>query len=191
MVSRFTQGSKAYTRTGRVYTVEEVEGGVVYCSLPNGAETEFPEASLLTEEEWAAAPDVRRDVSYSMLRQARAYTTTSDKLDPAASAQLLLRAEKLAPGLLDFVAFMTAERTLTESHQADLIAGLSIVKCREIFDDAAPEIRATLLAEFLGHRPDALVNATKLGDNVAGAMLEKGLAPYSEAFEEFLDRPRR
>jgi hypothetical protein len=192
MTSRFSRGSKAYTKTGRAYTVVDVEDGVVYCSLPNGTETEFADATLMTEEEWSARSDVRRDVSYSLLRQARAYAGSPANVDRAAAAGLLVQAERLAPGLLDFVAFSTAERALAENKSsADLVSGLSIVKCREIFEDVIPEIRANVLADFLGLRIDTLMSAAKLGENSVRSMVEKGLAPHSDVFEVFLDRPRR
>ncbi|TAL00643.1 MAG: hypothetical protein EPO08_12975 [Rhodospirillaceae bacterium] len=189
MTSRFSHGAKAYTKDGRAYTVEMVEDGMVYCSLPNGTETEFPEASLLNQEEWTARSDGRRDVSYSRIRQA--YPMPAVKLDRAAAAGLLAQAERLVPGLLDFVAFTTATRIMAENKSHDLLSGLSIVKCRQIFDEATPEVRVTLLATLLGVRPDMLIKAAGLGENMARAMLDKGLSAHAAAFESFGDRPRR
>jgi hypothetical protein len=60
-----------------------------------------------------------------------------------------------------------------------------------VFDSAKPEVRFSLLASLLGMHPDALVDAGRLGDNLARALIEKGLAAHVDAFEEFLDRPRR
>ena len=191
MASRFSPGSIAYARDGRSYTVEIVDGGTVYCTASNGVETEFPESSLLSESEWAARSDGRRDVSYSRLKQARAYSSSADMIESKAAEDLLAKAERLSPSLLDFTAFTVAQQILTENGDHDLMSGLSIVKSRQIFDEARPEIRARLLAGVLGTRADTLASAVKLGDNLLRAMLEKGLDAHASAFEDFLDRPRR
>jgi hypothetical protein len=191
MAPRFSRGAIAYARDGRSYVVDDVDGGIVYCSASNGTETEFPEAALLNEAEWNARSDGRRDVSYSRLKQSRAYTTAAGKLDRAACERLLAKIELLSPGLLDFAAFTTATRTLEENGDRDIVSGLSIVKCREIFDAVAPGIRATLLANLLGTPAGVLVDAGRLGDNLMRAMLEKGLAAHAAAFESFRDRRRR
>ncbi len=191
MVSRFQPGAHAYDKDGRSYTVEVVDGGTVYCKASNGVETEFPASSLLNESEWTARGDGRRDISYTRLKQARAYTSTMEKLDRAASEQLLAKAERLSPSLLDFAAFTVAERVLMENKNEDMIDGLSIIKCREIFDEAKPEIRAGLLATLISARPDALIGAVRLGDNLLRAMIDKGLEAHAQAFEDFQDRPRR
>jgi hypothetical protein len=191
MAARFYRGAIAYARDGRSYVVDEVEGGIVYCSASNGAEAEFPEAALLNESEWAARSDGRRDVSYVRLKQSRAYTTSAGKLDRAACERLLAKIERLSPGLLDFAAFTVATRTMEENGDRDLVSGLSIVKCRAIFEAAAPDIRATLTAGILATPVSALVDAARLGDNLMRAMLEKGLAARSAAFESFRERRRR
>jgi hypothetical protein len=191
MTARFARGAAAYAKDGRSYVVEEVVDGIVYCTASNGAESEFPESALLNEAEWAARSDGRRDVSYLRLQQSRAYASASVKLDRAASAQLLAKIERLSAGLLDFAAFTVATRSMIENGDQDLVPGLSIVKCRAVFDAAKPEIRAALLADLLGAPPAALVDAGRLGDNLMRAMLEKGLAAQEEVFEAFRDRPRR
>lgn len=191
MASRFSRGAKAYNKDGRVYHVEEVDAGVVYCSLPNGAETEFDEASLMTEGEWKSQSEGRLAASYSRLKQSRAYAMPATKLDRAAAERLLKQAERLVPSILDFTAFTTATYILSENKESDLVPGLSIVKCRDVFDSAVPEIRASLLAMMLGLQPDLLLSAGGLGDNMARAMLDKGMAPHATAFDEFQDRPRR
>jgi hypothetical protein len=191
MASRFQPGSIAFDKDGRSYTVEVVDGGTVYCIASNGVETEFPEGSLVTESEWGTRSDGRRDISYTRLKQARAYTVTSGKIDKDAAAQLLAKAERLSPSLLDFVAFTAAQHVLTENKDDDQVDGLSIIKCRQIFDEAKPEVRASLLAGVLGTQADMLISALKLGDNLMRAMIDKGMAAHAAAFEDFLDRPRR
>jgi hypothetical protein len=52
-------------------------------------------------------------------------------------------------------------------------------------------VRLGLVAAMLGIGPDALLDAGRLGDNLMRALIEKGLATHGEAFEDFLDRPRR
>src|ERR1700730_11045857 len=47
MAPRFSRGAIAYAKDGRSYVVDEVDGGIVYCSASNGTETEFPEAAWL------------------------------------------------------------------------------------------------------------------------------------------------
>lgn len=191
MTARFTRGAVAYARDGRSYVVDEVEGGVVYCTASNGAEAEFPESALLNEAEWAARSDGRRDVSYLRLQQSRAFTAMGVKLDRTAAEQALAKIERLSPGILDFAAYTVATRVLTENGDEALVPGLSIVKCRAVFDAARPEIRANLVAGILGAPAAALVDAGRLGDNLMRAMLEKGLAAQAQAFESFGDRPRR
>jgi hypothetical protein len=191
MTSRFTPGAKVYTKDGRAYMVEEVADGIVYCSLPNGTETEFPESHLQTEQEWAAKSGGRRDIAYGRLKQSRVYAPPAVKLDGASSSRLLANADRLIPGLLDYVAFTTATRVLTENKDMDMLADLSIVKCRKIFDEATPQARVAMLGTVLGAAPETLLNASGLGDNMARAMLDKGMAAHAEAFEDFCDRPRR
>jgi hypothetical protein len=191
MASRFQPGVRAYDKDGRSYTVEVVDGGTVYCTASNGLETEFPESLLLTESQWTARGDGRRDISYARLKQARAYTATMEKVDRTTAEHLLMKAERLSPSVLDYTAFATAQRVLAENKDDDMIASLSIVKSREIFNESKPEIRAVLLAGVLGARLEALVSVAKVGDNVLRAMIEKGLATHGEDFEDFQDRPRR
>jgi hypothetical protein len=187
---RFRRGARAYTQDGRSYIVDECDGGLVFCGSSNGAETEFPENQLFTEAEWAVRGDGRRDIALTRLKQNRAYTTAA-KVDRAAAEQLLAKVERLRSGLLDFTAYTVAARILADQKDNEFIAGLSIIAARKIFDAAPPDARATLLAGVLDARPDTLVAATALGDNLMRAMLEKGLAAHAEAFEEFSDRPRR
>lgn len=191
MASRFTPGATVYTTDGRSYIVEDVEDGVVYCKTSGGAETEFAESSLLTEAEWAAKTGGRRDLFYARLRQARAYSVAAGKQDRATSEKLLVRIDRLAPGLLDFTAFSVAERVATESGDQALAATLSIPKCREVFDAATPDARLGLVAGMLGMTTDALADAGRLGENLMRALIEKGLAAKAGAFEAFCDRPRR
>jgi hypothetical protein len=189
MASKFRRGTIAYTQNGRRYTVEDVDDGVVYCLLPSGAETEFSEASLLTEAEWAARTDNKSGLVYGKLKQSRAYAISAPKLDRIAAEQVLMKIDRVKPGIVDFIAFTVATRILSESGEAPP-AGLSIVKCRDIFEAAAPEVRATLAASILQTPPEAFVGAGKLGDNLMRAMLEKGMTGQEDAFEEFCDRPR-
>lgn len=191
MSPRFRPGSVAYAKDGRAYTVEVVDGGTVYCTASNGVETEFPHANLLTEAEWAARANGRRDISYARLKQAKAYASSPDRIDPAAAQMMLAKTERLQPSLLDFTAFTAARQILLDNKDDDLVAGLSIIKSRQIFDDAKPEIRARLVAGLLGVKADVLANAAKIGDNVMRALIEKGLAAHAAAFDDFLDRPRR
>lgn len=191
MAGRFRRGGMAYAKDGRSYTVDDVENGMVYCSSPGGAEAEFPESALLNEAEWAVRSDGRRDLAYTRLNQARAYSQPIARLDRAASEQLLAKAERLAPGLLDFAAYTVALRTLSEVGSDDLTAGLSIAKCRNVFDAAKPEVRAGLLATLLEAPPEGLVQAGRLGDNLMRAMLEKGMARHKDAFDAFRDRRRK
>lgn len=188
-MSRFAPGSKAYAKDGRVYTVDEVTDGVVYCRSESGVETEFPESQLATAAEWTAQADGRRDLAYSRIRQSKAFTTAAGKLDRAGAERLLGQADRLVMGLLDFTAYTAAVHVLEEQKApADT---LSIVKCRQVFDAAPPEVRASLLANLLGVAPDTLIGAARLGDNMAKAMIDKGLAARTEAFEDFCDRPRK
>ncbi len=188
---RFPSGAKAYGRDGRVYTVEAAEGGTIYCIATNGTETEFPASELCNEREWAARANGRRDISYLRLRQSRAYLTAGAKVDRAGAEALLAKVERLKPGLLDFVAHDIAARTLAEHKDHDLVAKLSIVKAREMFDEARPEVRATLVANLLGAEPEKIVAATQLGDNLMRAMVDRGMGPLTDIFEEFCDRPRK
>lgn len=191
MAARFVPGATVYTKDGRSYVVDEVDGDTVYCTSSGGAETEFAADALMNEAEWAAQSGGRRDLFYTRLKQARPYASHTGKPDAATSQQLLTKIERLSPGILDFVAFTTAERVMVENGDGHLVSSLSIPKCREVFDGARPEVRINLLATMLGMSPDALIDAGRLGDNLMRALIDKGLAPHGDAFEEFLDRPRR
>jgi hypothetical protein len=189
VASRFSPGAVAYAKDGRRYVVDEIAGGVAYCTAPGGAETEFPEAQLATEAEWSARSGNRRDVVYSKIKQARAYAPYKGTLDRAASEFFLARAAQLFPGILDFAAFSVASRALDESGDRGLIPELSIVKCRELFDSATPQARASLLAGIVGAVPEKIVGGAKLGDNLTRAMIDKGLDVA--AFEAFGSRRRQ
>jgi hypothetical protein len=191
MASRFAPGAKVYTTDGRSYVVEDVDDGIVYCTTAGGAETEFPESALLTETEWTARSGGRRDLFYTRLKQARPYSAPAEKHEQATLERLLAKIDRLSPGLLDFVAFITAERVMTENGDQALVSSLSIPKCRAVFDAATPGARVNLVAGTLGMAPGALVDAGRLGDNLMRALIEKGLAVHADAFETFCDRPRR
>ncbi|HWK44603.1 MAG TPA: hypothetical protein VNT30_07770 [Stellaceae bacterium] len=191
MAVRFRVGAVAYAKDGRTYVVDEVDDGIVYCSSPNGAETEFAEDLLMTEAEWSARSGGRRGTLYDRLRREGAYVAPAGKLDGAAATQLLAKIDRLSPGLLDFTAFTVATRVMNASGDQDLLGELSIVKCRAVFEAASPESRANLLAGLLGTQPDVLIGAGRLGDNLMRAMIDKGLAAHADAFESFGSRPRR
>ncbi len=190
MASRFHRGAIAYTQNGRSYVVDEVDDGVVYCSTENGAETEFSEASLMTETEWNARSDNKSGLLYERLKQSRFYAPPSGKPDRAGAEQVLAKIERLQPGILDFAAFSTASRILTEAGDDALVAKLAVAKCRDIFEAAPPETRASLLAFMLGVQTDILIGAGRLGDNLMRAMIEKGMASHSDAFASFGSRRR-
>ena len=193
MTTRFRRGSTAYAKDGRSYIVEEVADGIVYCTTSGGAETEFPESKLMNEAEWAGKTKVglQRELSYPRLRQSRHFLPAGETTDAAAADSLLGKAERLSPGILDFTAFSIAVRILAERNENDLVDQLSIRKCRELFDAAPPPVRARLLADLLGARPDALVSAGGLGENLLKAMVAKGLEPLRAEYESFQDRPHR
>ncbi|HTJ64089.1 MAG TPA: hypothetical protein VL899_09785 [Alphaproteobacteria bacterium] len=188
MPSRFTPGSAVYTKDGRHYVVDEAVHGMVYCTATGGAETEFPESQLMTEAEWAARTGGRREMLYSRLKQSRAFMPPKTVIDHAGAVRTLARVEQLFPGLLDFIAFTAASRMLTESGDQALVAELSIAKCRAVFDAATPEVRANLLAEAISTTPATLISASSLGENMARAMIEKGLD--TAAFDAFGSRRR-
>ncbi len=189
MPPRFSEGAVAYAKDGRRYTVDEVADGLVYCTGDGGAESEFGETQLFTESEWAARNGGKRDMLYGRLKQARLFGPARGGLDRGGAAQAVAKAERLFPGLLDFTAFTAASRVLTELGDAAFIPELSIVKCRAIFDSAAPDTQATLLAGMIGAAPETMINASGLGDNLARAMIEKGLD--GAKFEAFGSRRRQ
>jgi hypothetical protein len=196
MADRFRPGDTAYAANGTQYVVEDVDGDTIYCALPSGAEAEFPASALSTAAEWAARSDKRRGQLYDRLKQARAYTELpldhkGGKLDAAAAAQVVARSERLLPGILDFTAFATATRIVGESGDHALADGLSIGKCRAVFDAARPEIQAGLLAALLGTPVEPFVAAGRLGDNLLRALLDKGMLRHAAAFENFGDRRRQ
>ena len=191
MAPRFTAGATAYTKDGRSYIVDDVEDGIVYCRTTGGAETEFAESALFTEAEWISKSDGRRDSFYGRLKQSKAYSTPIGKPDRAAAQAILSRVEKLSPGILDFTAYTVASRASADFGDHIPPASLSILKCREVFDESGPDVRLGLLAGLLGMKPEALIDAGRLGDNLMRALIDKGMAAHAEAFEEFCDRPRR
>ena len=196
MAGRFRPGDTAFAANGTRYLVEDVDGDTVYCALPSGAEAEFPASALSTATEWASRSDKKRAQLYDRLKQARAYTELprgekGGKLDAAAAAQVVARCERLSPGILDFTAFATATRIVAESGDAALADGLSIGKCRAVFDAARPEVQAGLLAALLGTPVESFVAAGRLGDNLLRAVLDKAMARHATAFASFGDRRRR
>ena len=193
MANRFPRGSTVYAKDGRSYIVDEVADGIVYCTADNDAESEFPEGALVTEAEWAtqSKPGLKREISYDRIKQARHYIPAGEKLDAAAADQMLTKADRLSPGILDFAALSVAERVLAEHREEGLTSQLSVRKCRDVFNAAPPAVRARLLAELLGARPDALVSGARLGENLLKAMIVKGLEPLQDDYEAFQDRPRR
>jgi hypothetical protein len=195
MAHRFSPGDTVYGKDGRSYTVEAIDGNTVYCTSQNGVETEFPLDMLFTQAAWtqsdAQASQGKREVSYPRLRQSRHYTAGDTKIAPAAAEQLLAKANRLSPCLMDFVAFTVASRFLAEHRDEELVDQLSIVKSRAVFDDTPAAVRVRAMAELLEAQPEALVSAASLGDNLLRAMIDKGLASHEAAFEDFQDRPRR
>jgi hypothetical protein len=145
---------------------------------------------LLTEAEWAAQSEKRAGNVYDRLKRSRLYAASAGRVDRAAATTVLARADKLSPGLLDFAAFTIAGRILAEAGEAPLADGLSISKCRAVFEAAALETRVSLLASLLSTPVEVLLNAARLGDNLMRALIDKGLAAQAEAFDAFCDRPR-
>ncbi|MDE0801438.1 MAG: hypothetical protein OSB02_11975 [Rhodospirillaceae bacterium] len=191
MTERFPVGSKAYTKDGHPYIVEEVAGGMVYCSLTNGTETDFPEDTLFNEQEWMGRSGGQDEVIYGRIKRAKAYVAVTTKLNRTASGKILMRAEGLSPGILDFAAYTISVQSLSESGHDEHLDGLSIVKCRDVFDSHSPEIQASALASVLGSPAGVFVSIADLGDNLLRAMIDKGMAGHAAAFDEFCDRPRR
>jgi hypothetical protein len=187
MADKFRPGDAVYAKDGRRYIVDEFDDGIVYCSSPSGAETEFPAAQLKTEAEWSGRSG-KPEITYGRIKQSREFAAKG-KLDTAAAESLLAKAERLHPGILDFAAFAAARRALAEIGSQDFTAELSIVKSREIFDAVTPAARATVLATLIGAIPERLVGAAGLGDNLLRAMIDKGLSPSE--FEAFRGRRRR
>jgi hypothetical protein len=190
MPGKFPRGAIVYTQNGRRYTVEEVTDGTAYCIGDNDAETEFAESALLSEAEWAARSEKRAGNVYDRIKRSRLYAAPAGKLDRNAAVTVLARIEKLSPGILDFTAFTIAGRILDEAGDAAPIDGLSISKCRAVFEAASPEIRAGLLAALLATPADRLIGVALLGDNLMRALIEKGMTSHAEAFDAFCDRPR-
>lgn len=188
MAEKFLPGTAVYAKDGRRYIVDEVDDGIVYCSSPSGAETEFPAAQLKTEAEWSARSG-KPEILYGRIKQSREFVHAKGKLDPAGADSLIAKAERLYPGILDFAAFTASRRALAEIGNQDFAAELSIVKCREIFDAVTPQARATVLATLIGAVPERLVGAAGLGDNLLRAMIDKGLS--AAEFEAFRGRRRR
>ena len=189
MSSQFQPGAAAYDKAGRRYVVEAVEDGMVYCRGESGAETEFAAAQLLDEAGWAARAGSLPDKLYGAIRQSKAYAPPAAKLNRDAAEKLLAKADRLVPGMLDYAAFVAAERAAAEAGERN--AELSIVKCRAIFDAAPPESRAVLLAGMVGSPPHVLVGAADLGDNLLRAMLAKAGSAGSVSLEDFGSRRRR
>ena len=188
MENRFPPGSTAYTKDGRAYTVEEVDGGIVYCSLPNGTETDFSESTLFNEEEWATKSSAQEDVIYGRIKRAAPYSAQIAEVNLQAAETFLLRANNLVPGLLDVVAYFVAANSLSDSGNSSY--SLSIKKCRAVFDAHTPDVRLSALAHTLQTEVQILVDVSSHGDNLIRALIEKGISTHDTAFDEFCDRPR-
>jgi len=187
MAGKFKRGAVVYDKQGRDYTVESIDGGMVYCVSDSGVETEFPEAALTGEAEWNARNTGKRERLLDRLKASRLYAPPTPKLDRAASEQVLVKIEKLLPGIQTHAAVATARRVLAETGDQDLADEVTAAKCREAFDAAPPEARANLLAFVMGQPPAVLVGAGRLGDNLMRAMLDK----FLEANPDFRGGARR
>ncbi len=161
MRTRFPPGSTVYAKGGRSYVVEDVADGIVYCNhIERRRDRVF--GKLAAERSGVGVQNHGRPAAGSVLCQTETVAALSarrKKLDAAAVDRLLAKAERLSPSILDFVAFTVATHILAEHKEEDLVERLSIRKCRELFDAALPAVRACLLANLLGVRPDALVSA--------------------------------
>src|SRR4051812_47441188 len=134
MAKRFSRGDVAYSRDGRSYRVDDVEDDIVYCSTTSGAETEYSADQLLTAAEWKARSGVDADRIYGRLKLSEAYTAKGPLLDKGAGERVLATIARLMPALLDFAAYQIAADMLRQAGEGDQVAGLSIVKCRAVFD---------------------------------------------------------
>src|SRR5258706_16095993 len=97
MASKFRPGATAYAPNGRAYVVDDVADGIVYCSLPSGAESEFPEAALLTEAERQLRSDKRRGRVPDRPHQTPPQTQKRPKPHPPARAQRRAEGHPPAP----------------------------------------------------------------------------------------------
>jgi len=187
--TRFTAGAIAYGKDGKRYVVDEAVHGLVYCHSDNGAEVEFSDEQLTTAAEWSGRGGIALAQIYERMKHTTVYAGPNAEIDKADSELLLKKAASLFPGMLDFAAFETARRALAEIGCERFLDDLSIVKCRAVFDAAAPENRATLLSNLVGASPERLVSAARIGENLTRAMIEKGLDAAS--FEAFGSRRRQ
>ena len=188
MAERFQRGGVAYAKDGRKYRVDEVEDGIVYCSSDAGAEAEFAVDQLMTQSEWDARGKGDRDRIYAKLKVADAYARPGPRLEKGAGEKVIAAIGRLMPALLDFAAYRVAVDFLTQSGEGASVAGLSIVKCRQVFDGAPLDIRIGILARTLGVPPKTLIDAAQIGDNLMRAILSKGMEAYPESLAEFRAR---
>jgi hypothetical protein len=188
MAERFQRGGVAYAKDGRKYRVDDVEDGIVYCSSSGGAETEFAPDQLLNQAEWQARAKGEGDKVYGRLKLSDAYAKPGPRLDKGAGEKVLAVIGRLMPALLDFTAYRVAVDFLTQSGDGALVAGLSIVKCRQVFDSASLDVRIGLLARILGVPPKTLIDAGQIGDNLMRAILAKGMEAYEESLADFRKR---
>jgi hypothetical protein len=188
MAERFQRGGVAYAKDGRKYRIDDIEDGIIYCSSAAGAETEFAADQLLNQAEWDARGKSERDKIYSRLKLSDAYAKPGPRLDKGAGEKVLAAIGRLMPALLDFAAYRIAVDFLQQAGEPDHVAGLSIVKCRTVFDSATLDVRIGLLARILGVAPKTLIDAAQIGDNLMRAILSKGMAAYEESLTEFRAR---
>ena len=188
MVERFRVGGHAYAKDGRKYRIDEVEDGIVSCSSDAGAETEFPADQLLSQAEWEARGQGDRDRVYGKLKISDAYAKPGPRLEKGAGEKVIAAIGRLMPALLDFAAYRIAADFLASSGEAGSVAGLSIVKCRQVFDSAPLDVRIGLLARTLGVPPKTLLDAAQIGDNLMRAILSKGMEAYPESLADFRAR---
>jgi len=188
MAERFQRGGVAYAKDGRKYRVDDVEDGIVYCSASSGAETEFAPDQLLNQTEWDTRGKAERDKVYGRLKLSDAYAKPGPRLDKGAGEKALAVIGRLMPALLDFAAYRIAVDFLTQAGEEALVAGLSIVKCRAVFDAASLAVRIGLLARILGVPPKTLTDAAQIGDNLMRAILSKGMESYEESLADFRAR---
>ena len=190
MVRSFLIGSTVYSKTGSSYIVDEVADNIIYCTSHNGVEHDFSSHLLYTEEEWNSSKNPILDVIYANIKVSSFYNAKNFRIPLTSAEKFLTRCETLIPNLIDYVSYFIARSYIIETNKNSQNILLSKLKCRQIFEDHAPDVKSVALSKALNINPLMISNLAELGENGLMAILNKGLEAHVKEYQIFCSKTK-